>query len=425
MIASLPDTSAPGDGSNSSSSAGSVAWVDSSPQSDTSVVLTPVVQLQQDLLQLLYRMRPAGSADAAVLDAVLASDSSAEAALQLLCAYTHLMYDEHTAAAAAAAGAQQRQQRRLGGDLHGLRPGGASSSTAAVPSSSSGNSSSGNSSIRRSSACAPSFRWPVQAGVLPISPVHEQLELPPAAWQQQYLQAVQKAAASGSMDCLLTHVKATLHVLSRHMFLAGTALEEQQQTEQQQQQQQQQQKEHYLAANNTPEAAAPAPPRVVAGAAAAAAAAANAPAPECAASCALVSCPVPMDHTVLLVIEALQLLAAMSEQGDQQFRYDCLDAYSYGALLLHRQLVVLQRCSALRGRHINVVHQSVQQLMQLMRWQLQLAGQRSTPPHGADASAWEEVVDSISDLAEQALFCGLVGRYSGECLLLNRRCSLV
>jgi hypothetical protein len=66
------------------------------------------------------------------------------------------------------------------------------------------------------------------------------------------------------------------------------------------------------------------------------------------------------------------------------------------------------------------VQQSAQQLMQLLRWQLQQAAQRSTPPGGADVIAaiprWDEVVEGISLLAKQTLFDALVDRYSGVCV---------
>jgi hypothetical protein len=122
---------------------------------------------------------------------------------------------------------------------------------------------------------------------------------------------------------------------------------------------------------------------------------------------------------VLLNIQVLQLLASMFEQAEQSLRYKCLQPYGHGACLLNRQLVVLQSCRALWERHSSVVQQSAQQLMQLMRWQLQLAAQRGTPPSGAAVSAWETTVDSISDLAKQMLFAHLVDSYSGVCLLLE------
>jgi hypothetical protein len=237
----------------------------------------------------------------------------------------------------------------------------------------------------------------VQVGLLPISPVHEQLQLLPAAWRQLYLQEVQKAAPGGSKTFrLLTYVEAPLYVLFRHLHHVHSALDEQEQ-------QQQQQKEHVLAANTTP-AAAPAPPGVAAAAAAVAA------------SCGL-SYLVTTEQAVLLVIGVLQLLAAMSEQDDQQLQFDSLDMYRHGALLLQQQLVVMQTCPALHERHSSVVQQSAQQLMQLLCWQLQQAAQRSTPPRGADASEWEEVVDSISDSAKETLFDDLVDRCSGLCSL--------
>jgi hypothetical protein len=196
------------------------------------------------------------------------------------------------------------------------------------------------------------------------------------------------------MDGLLTYLQAALRVLFRHTSRAHIEIVKQEQ------QRQQQQQEHDLAANSTP-AAAPAP--------LGAAAAANAP--ELAASCGW-TCPVSTEQDVLLVIEVLHLLAAMSEQPDQQLRFDSLVAYGHGACPLNRQLGVLQSCPALHEQHSSVVQQSTQQLTQLLRWQLQQAAQRSTPPRGEDASEWEEVVDGISDLAKQALFEGL-DCYSG------------
>jgi hypothetical protein len=77
---------------------------------------------------------------------------------------------------------------------------------------------------------------------------------------------------------------------------------------------------------------------------------------------------------------------------------------------------MLQRCFALRDRHSSVVQQSAQQLMQLLRWQLQQAAQRSTPPSGTDVIAWEEIVEGISLLAKQTLFDDLVDRNSGVCV---------
>jgi hypothetical protein len=124
------------------------------------------------------------------------------------------------------------------------------------------------------------------------------------------------------------------------------------------------------------------------------------------------------EEAVLLVIEVLQLLAAMSEQTEQPSRYDSLVLHNCGALLLRRQLEVLQRCPFLQERHSSVVQQSVQQLMQLLRWQLQQAAQRSTLPCGAGvASVWEEVMDGISDSAKQMLVFDLIGSYSGVCFL--------
>jgi hypothetical protein len=395
-LALLSDTSAPGD--FSSIYAGILG------SNGASVVLASAVQLQQSLLQLLWDMWSAGSADVGVLDAVLGSDSLAEAAMQLVCAYTSLMYDEHTAAAAPASG-QQGQQQQVGGNfVHGIRAQGDSSAAAAAAASASSSSS----SIRSSSACAASCKRPVQVGLLPISPMHERLQLLPAACRQLCLQEVQKAAPDGSMDGMLTYVQASVHVLSRHLD-ARTARDEQEQ-QQQREQREQQHKKHDLAANSTSAAAAAAAPPGVE------AAAATADAQELAASYDLMTCPVTTEQAVLLVIELLQLLAAMLEQSDQQLRYDSLDAYGRGASLLNRQLVELQSCPALQERHSSVVQQSAQQLMQLLCWQLQQAVQRSTPPRGADASAWEEAVDSIRDLAKRTLFDHVVDRYSGVCL---------
>jgi hypothetical protein len=414
-LALAPDTSASGgSSSSSSSSAGSAASM--------AAVAVAVGPLQQVLLQLPYELWYAGSADIDGLDALLASDSSAEAAMQLLCAYTHLMCNEHTAAAAGAPQNQRQQQQQLAGDVMlAMGLGRDSRTDAAVSgSSSSSNSSSvssssnsSNSRSRSSSACATSFRRPVQAGLLSISPVHQRLQRLPAAWRQLYLQGVQQTAAN-RMRCL----HATLHVLVRHLPVShgytGIALNEQQQL---QLQQRRQQEVHDLAANSTP-AAAPAPRGFAAAAAAAAAEAAEAAnAPELAASCSMTTCPALAEQAVLLVIEVLQLLAAKFEQTDQQLRYDSLFAYGRGAFLLHMQLVTLQSCPALRERHTGIVQQSAQQMMQLLRWQLQLVAQRSTPPRGADASAvpWTELFDSISDLAKQALFADLFD-YSGKCL---------
>jgi hypothetical protein len=201
--------------------------------------------------------------------------------------------------------------------------------------------------------------------------VHEQLELLPVAWRRLYLDEALKAAAKGDMDVLLPDVRPALHVLGRHMGHARIALDEEQ-------------KEHDLAVNSTP-----------------AAAAANAP--QVAASCGL-TCPVSTVEAVPLVIEVLQLLATMAEQPDRCPQYDSLDAYRHGALLLHSQLVMLQCCPALCERRSSAVQQSAQQIMQLLRWQLQLAAQRSTPPHGEDASDWEKFVDGVIDQAEQTLF---------------------
>jgi hypothetical protein len=386
-LALLPDTPAPAVGSSSSSSsAGSVA-----------AVVNAVVPLQQSLLQLQYQLWSDGAVDVGVLDALLASDSSAAAAMQLLCAYTYLMYDQHTAAAAAAAGTQQRRQQRQDGDTtHGMRPRGDSSADAVVSGSSRSSSSSSSTS---SSACSASFKRPVQLRLLPISPVHERLQLLPAASRQLYLQAVQRAPANSSMDGLLTCVQAAVHALSRHTSHAHTA---------QEQQQQQQLEEQNSLANSTP-AAAPAPPGV---------AAAGANAPELAASCGLTTCPALTEQAVLLVIEVLQLLAAMCEQADdQQLQFDSLCAYGRAALLLRRQLSVLQRCPALRKRHSSLLQQYAQQLMQLLRWQLQQAAQHSTLPIDADASAWESLVDGIVNLAKATLFEQLVDHHSGLCLL--------
>jgi hypothetical protein len=141
------------------------------------------------------------------------------------------------------------------------------------------------------------------------------------------LQKVQKATLDGSMDDVLTYLQATLDVLCRHLARAHSMLDEQQQ----QQQQRRQQEERDLAANSTP---APA------GVAAAAAAAANAP--ELAPTCGLVTCAVATEQAVLLVMEVLQLLAAMSEQPDQQLRFRSLDASGFGTCLLNRQLMALR-----------------------------------------------------------------------------------
>jgi hypothetical protein len=305
------------------------------------------------------------------------------------------VFDHHTSAAAAGA-----QQRLDGAFVHGLRHSGGSSADVAVSGSSSGSSSSNRSDVLSGSACSTSFKRPVQAHLLSISPVHERLQLLPADWRQLYLQEVQNT--DESMDDLLLYLRATLQVLNWHMFHALAALEKQEQ-------QRQQQQKHSLAANSTPAAApALAPPGV-------AAAAAAADAPELSPTCSFITCPVTAEQAVLLVIELLQLLAAMSEQAAQRLRYGSLRAYSCGALLLQRQLEVLQRCPALRERHSSVVQQSAQQLMQLLRWQLQQAAQRSPPPWATTASAWQEVVDDISNVAKETLFYHLVD-VSGACL---------
>jgi hypothetical protein len=409
IFALVADTSAAGDSSSSSSSAAgssSSAAGSSSSAGSAATVFAAVVPLQLNLLLLLDELWFADSADAGVLEALNASDSLAEAAMQLLCAYTYSVYDytSITAAAGTQQRQQQRQQQRLAGDfMQGMQPRGDSSADAALSgSSSSSSSSSSTSNIRSCSTCSTSFRRPVQASLLPISPVHERLQLLPVACRQLYLQEVQMAAPNESMGSLLPYVQATLKVLSRHVFHALTVLDEQQQ------QQQQQQKEHALAANSTPAAAGAAP-------AAAAAAAGNEQ--ELSPSCVFSSCPVLTEQAVLLVIEFMQLLAGMSEQADHRLQYESLRAYRCGALLLHRQLEVLQRCPALHERYSSVVQQSAQQLMQLLRWQLQLAAQRNTPPSGADASLWQEVVDSISTPAKHTLFVGLGDAYPGTCLV--------
>jgi hypothetical protein len=287
-----PDSSAPGDSSSSSSSAG-IGASGGIPVVHAAAA-EALVPLQQRLLQLLDRMQYVGSARTGELaqlhEALLVSDSFAEAAMQLLCACTHVMYDEH-AAAAAAAGAQQWQQQQLGGDLiHGMRPRGDSSADADASGSSSSSSNSSSNS-RSSSACSTSFKRPVQARLLPISPVHERLQLLPAAWRQLYLQEVQKAATHGGMDGLLTDVQAAVRVLIGHTDRAHNA---------QEQQRRWQQEGLDLVANSAPAAAAAvAVPDV--------AAAAAASAPELAANYDLMTCP---EQAVLLVIEWLQLLAA-------------------------------------------------------------------------------------------------------------------
>jgi hypothetical protein len=184
-LALLPNPSAPGDSSSSSSSssAGSVA-----------AVVAAVVPLQQVLLQLLYKLCSDGAVDVGVLDASRADDSSAVAAMQLLCAYTYLMYAEHTAAAVAAGGAQQQQQRPHGDNIHGMRARDDSSAASAASGSSNSSSSNSRSDSRRGSACSASSKRPVQAGLSPISPVHDALQLIPAAWRQLYLREVLKAA---------------------------------------------------------------------------------------------------------------------------------------------------------------------------------------------------------------------------------------
>jgi hypothetical protein len=123
------------------------------------------------------------------------------------------------------------------------------------------------------------------------------------------------------------------------------------------------------------------------------------------------------EQAVLLAIEVLQLLAAMSEQPGQQLPYDSIDAYRHAALLLQGQLVALQSCSALGEQHSSMVQQSAQQLMQLLRWQLQQAAHRSTPPSGAEASAYSDyVLDTISGLAEETLFGRAFVNCSGACI---------
>jgi hypothetical protein len=241
-LALLPDTSAPGDsGSSSSSSAGG-----SSSAGSVATILAAVVPLQQALLQLIYDWRSDVSVhvDVVVRDALLASDSLAEAAMQLLCAYTYVIYDKHTAAAAAAAAGAQQQQLGVA-FIDGLPPRGDSSADAAVSGSSS--------SSRSSSACSTLFKRPVQIGLLPISPVHKQLQLLPAVWRQLYLQEAQKAAQDGTTASLLMYMQAALHVLFKHTGHAHCAVLQQQQ---QHCQQQQQQEERDLTFDSTPAAAA-------------------------------------------------------------------------------------------------------------------------------------------------------------------------
>jgi hypothetical protein len=225
--------------------------------------------------------------------------------------------------------------------------------------------------------------------------VHEQVQVLPAAWRQLY---VRKAAHDG----MLMQVQRILEGLFRHLQHAHTLADDEQE-------QQQQQEERNEGTNRAPPVA-PAPPNTpAAGAEAnapAAAAAAIAIAQELAARCSS-ACIVLTEPAVLLVIEVMQLLAAASEQSDNDPRYDSLRACDQGACLLRTQLVLLRSHPELRDRRSSVVHTSAQQLMQLMqlmRWQLQLAAQRSTPPGGVDGAAWQKALDSISDHAKQMLF---------------------
>jgi hypothetical protein len=237
-----------------------------------------------------------------------------------------------------------------------------------------------------------------------------------------YVQMVQNMAHNGSMDSLLMHVHRVLRVLIRHLQHAHTLLSEQEQ------QQQLQQEEHDVATNSTPPAAPAAPhtpaaaAAAIAPAAAAAAAAVDADAPELAVSCSSAQqCSVMSESAVLLVIEGMQLLAAMSEQSDNELRYDSLLAYDQFAFLLHKQLMLLQSHPDLHDRRSSVVQTSAQLLMQLLCWQLQQAAQHSTPPGGVDASVWQDVLYGIGDQAAQALYADFIDRCSGVRQLIQRR----
>jgi hypothetical protein len=310
-----------------------------------------VVRMQQSLLRLAGDVEIAAEQD--MVQQMLAGSSIAEAALQLLCAYTHVLYEQHvTGQAARQQGSmQQQQQQQCAGDTSSTAASSSSGSTAAAS--------------NASSSYQVSCRRVLQCRRLPITPVHERLKLLPAAGKQLYLQAVRAvlqeqqqrgvpvtAAAFEALLGLVRHLGAAERLFAQmEDQVCGRA---------------------YNAAAAAAAAASEDPGATVAAALSAQASVVESKSPA-------VTAP-----AVLLVLQLLQLLAAELERhiGDDTLVADAVHVCS---AVLSEQLILLvsSPSAGFSVRRSVVLRQSGQQLLQLLRWQVQHAAQKREESGGS------------------------------------------
>lgn len=255
-------------------------------------------------------------------NAWVATSGLAETSLQLLCSYTRLLHHKHLAMQPELL--QRRQQEAV-----------------------------------KCSGKVSTVRQPVQAALLPIPPVHERLKLLPTGAKQLHVQAIRSAAlaqggslAPGGKGSGLRDVLA--HTLMwADMQSAVDALTVHLRAVCMMDKLKQQQGSASSSSSNTV-------------AAAAAATAATVPAPH---SPALTA------PAVVLVIEALLLLAADIERsaGSQKANHQQRDLFNHSNELLQKQLTMLSGHSSdsYRITRSMVVRRSGQQLLQLVRWNIQ------------------------------------------------------
>jgi hypothetical protein len=324
-------------------------------------VAASVFDLQQELASLAaQRIYVADSSEAYVLlmrayDRVLPSNHIASGCLQLLWAYTHVLYEQHLAAAGAARGDQLQQQQ----EPVMQQPAGSRSSANAAASTSGGSSSTSSGSSSRA-------RRAVHAELFEIVPLHWRMKLFPAAGRQLYLQTVResigidlKLVAAGigeAADGLYKHLRAVQAVQSQQQrqplddALATCSTEAERSAA-------------YDTFNKQPAL----------------------PVPES-------QSPALLAPAVLLVVEVLMLLAALYERDAAAEGSVPLASPSEPlarcALLLRQQLGMLTAChsAGFSIRRSVVLRQSGQQLLQLLRWQLQRAVQQRGMQQDVDSS---------------------------------------
>jgi hypothetical protein len=356
-----------------------------------------VVRTQQGLATVASRRRYEADHSQAYLllgracDKALPSNDIASGCLQLLWAYTHVLYEQHLALTAATArDGQLQQQQQQQQSIQQQEPVMQQPATSRSSESGAVNTSGGSSSTSIGSSSRSSRRV-VQAEKFEIVPLHERMKVFPAAGRQLYLQRVrellpieqkqqQQQGSEQGYGLDLKHLAVAIGEAAAGLRWHLIAVQDAQK------QQQQQPKIDALAKCTTE-----AEKRAVYDAFYEQPAL---PIPES-------QSPALTAPAVLLVIEVLMLLAALYErqaaaEGSVPLTSPT-EPLAQCASLLRFQLGSLTACysTGFSIRRSVVLRQSGHQLLQLLRWQLQRAVQQR---------GMQQDMDSGSRLPDYAMF---------------------